>query len=86
MSEVIEPREELVEALRRDAEEHIRAGTIILPVNVDAFAERMVKANKNPLVKVVRKMSGFGMLPDTTKEEYVAAIKKVCEELKLEIK
>ena len=63
--------EGLKEALRCDAEQHIKKGTVKLPVDPEEFAIRLEKA---PIGKLGLKH-----------EDYVQAIREVCEELTLEI-
>jgi len=63
--------EGLKESLRGDAKKHIEKGTITLPVDPEEFATRLEKV-----------AIGTGL----EHEDYVQAIRDVCEELDLRVK
>ena len=77
---------DLVDVLRRDAEHHIKKGTMKLPVDVDDFANRLVKANAKVSKGVFgRALVKLGIVVDWEKDDYVDAILQVCVQLDLEI-
>jgi len=63
--------ESLKEALRKDAKQHMKKGTIKLPVDPEEFATRL---ESSPLMRALAMKH----------EDYVRAVKEVCDELGIE--
>ena len=71
--------EGLKEALRRDAKNNIIKGTMKVPVDVEEFATRLENA---PMRRIFVFKGKHGL----DHEDYVRAIREICEELSLEVK